>query len=140
MNDPPATSFCVYRAIHPDSEYVMIHEVVEVEGVDDSFWTDSGIESDVRYWYEVSAVRDYIESELSEFVSGRSVDLTDGVFGTGCLVAYTPEDSTIMLAIYPPNTECTLKTWEYMIFDFIRITCEGSVIASPSPVRIYKDF
>jgi len=127
LNDPSADCFTVYRATHPDSEYLVV-----AEGVVDTFWVDSNVVSDERYWYKVSATRSYIDSGMSDWVSGRSVDCTNGQFDTDLILTYYPDNPMVMLIVYPPANDCVVSDWEYMVPDIIHIKCVSTVLAAPA--------
>jgi len=125
-NVPPADSFIVYRSLFQDSGYVEVAETA------DTMWTDENVIDDERVWYKVSAVKDYMESDMSDWVTGRSVDLTNEQFNTSRLVAYYPGNDRIALFIYPPVEDCTITRWRYMVPDIIRISCGSEILVVPT--------
>lgn len=126
-NTPPADSFTVFRSESPDDGYLVVASEIE-----DTVWTDNNLENDVRYWYKVNAIKGYMESEMSNWTSGKTIDLTGGQYDTEKIVAYYPGNEMVLLIIYPPTNDCVIKRWQYMVPDLIRISCESEVLFKPA--------
>ena len=130
--NPPVDSFFVYQSDNPDTGFVLIGSTTEM------FYVVTGLEEDHRYYFRISAVRDYIESGLTDWVSGRSIDASGGAQDPVRISEhYEGYDERVVLVAFVPNSSCYFSTWQFGLFDLIGIKCsEGAGFDPPNNGRI----
>lgn len=129
-NNPPADSFRLYVSADAGGEYSFLTATTDTHITVNS-------PNDVRLYYAVTALRQmtestWVESGLSNWVSGRIVDLTEGVYDTPRIFAYKQEgENWVSLVVWPLTAECVLDGWT-IYPDVIRLRCPDAELAPDS--------